>query len=123
MSRGSCFGSCPVYTVTIHGNGTAEYSGEQGVNIKGNRSTAINSSQIKQLLSQLDHINFFSLEDTAFEKCNDTPSVAVSVSLDGRSKRVISDAYCVGAPLGPQAQLVSLTRQIDKAIGSEAWVY
>jgi hypothetical protein len=35
MSRGVCFGTCPVYTVTVYGNGSVFYEGRMFVEKEG----------------------------------------------------------------------------------------
>jgi len=122
MSRTSCFGMCPIYTITVHGNGLVEYVGRANVKIRGFQTGTISSDQIGKLLEILDRAHFFSLEDRAFNWCLDTPSVSVSVAVDGRSKRVISDAACSGAKLGIQAQFVHAADEIDVVVNSAQWV-
>lgn len=68
MSRSACFGRCPVYTIEISGNGIVRYTGEQNVAVVGNESRNISPEQVSGLLEDFDSINFFSLDDRAFEE-------------------------------------------------------
>lgn len=122
MARGSCFGSCPSYTLTIQASGAVEYSGRQYVGVHGKQTTTISREQVMDLLEDLDRIHFGALEDRAFQWCFDTPSVEVSVSMDGKTKSVASDAYCTGAKSGPQDKFVTLTNKIDAVTSSDRWV-
>ena len=122
LSRGPCYGPCPSYTLTIHGSGLVEYVGRREVKIRGLRTATITEEQLRSILRRLDDARFFALDDRAFAWCFDTPSVSVSLSLDGNSKRVVSDAGCVGAKSGLQAQFVRSTNDIDTIVGSERWV-
>lgn len=122
MSRGACFGSCPAYTIRVHGNGIVEYEGLADVRVKGHQESAITPVQLGQLLEALDNADFSRLEDRAFYWCFDTPSVGISVTRDGRTKGVMSDASCVGTGSGPQARFVRTVDEIDTVVGSERWV-
>jgi hypothetical protein len=121
LSRGPCFGMCPSYTITIHGNGQVEYAGGRFAN-PDPKTGAVNREQIVEVLQHLDRIHFFTLEDRAFVWCFDAPSVAVSVSVDGKTKRIVSDASCVGTKSGPQAEFVRTASEIDGIVGSDQWV-
>jgi hypothetical protein len=121
VSRGPCFGWCPAYTITIHGNGSVDYAGRMFA--KRDRQTGtVSSEDVARILQSLEEAHFFTLEDRAFSWCFDTPSVSVTVSFDGRSKRVVSDAGCAGAPSGAQARFVGAADHIDKIVGSELWI-
>ena len=122
MSRSACFGRCPVYTIEISGNGIVRYTGEQNVAVVGNESRNISPEQVSGLLEDFDSINFFSLDDRAFEECSDTPNVTVSLSLGGRHKTITSNVYCTGARPGPQYSFVNLTEKIDAVVGTNSWI-
>jgi len=91
LSRGPCRGLCPSYTMTIHGNGLVEFVGGRFTKITGSQTGMVSNEQVAAILQQLDRANFFALEDRAFTWCFDSSSVSVSVSADGRSKRIVSD--------------------------------
>ena len=47
LERTACYGNCPAYTVTIHGDGRVEYNGKTPVKEKGLREGRIEAEQIK----------------------------------------------------------------------------
>lgn len=122
LSRGLCYGMCPSYTVVIHGNGVVEYTGFHYVRVRGKQTGTINQQQMRNILQRLHDVNFINLDDRAFAWCFDTPSVAVTLSVDGKTKRVTSDAGCFGTRSGPQGRFVAATDEIDKIVGSDRWV-
>jgi hypothetical protein len=122
MSRGPCRGTCPEYTLRIHGDGLVEYDGAEFVKIKGHDASKISHEQLIRILRSLDRVGFTGLEDRAFNWCFDSSSVAVSVLVDGRAKQVVSDGGCVGAKSSPQDQFVQTARDIDVAVGSAKWI-
>jgi len=122
LSRGPCYGRCPNYTMTIHGNGMVEYIGIKNVRVRGPQSSKVSSEQLRQMLEILDRAHFSTLEDRAFMWCFDTSSVAVSIAVDGRVKRVTSDGGCIGAKSGLQAGFVRAADELDNIAGSDKWV-
>jgi hypothetical protein len=121
LSRGPCYGTCPAYTIAVHGNGSVEYVGKMFAR-RGRQTGTVGSEEIERILQSLEQARFFALDDRAFSWCFDTSSVSVTVSFDGRSKRVVSDAGCTGAPSGVQGRFVRAADNIDKIVDSERWV-
>lgn len=66
--------------------------------------------------------HFWSLEDRAFAWCFDSDSVSITVSMDGETKRVVSDGGCIGAKSGLQARFVQSAAEIDSMVGSDKGV-
>jgi len=124
LSRGPCFGSCPAYTVTVHGDGQVQYVGQQGrrSRIQTKKSGTVPREKVQEILQVLDRVEFMTLEGRAFFWAFDTPSVGVRASVDGKKKQVASDASFVGAPKGRQARFVEATRQIDDILASTTWL-
>jgi len=121
LSRGPCYGRCPAYTITVHGNGTVEYVGKMFAR-RDRETGAVSGEALARIMQRLEEAHFFTLEDRAFTWCFDAPSVSVTVSFDGTSKRVVSDAGCTGAPWGVQARFVKAADGVDEIVGSERWV-
>jgi hypothetical protein len=124
LSRGPCFGSCPAYTVMVHGDGEVQYVGQQGrrSRIQTKKSGTVPREKVQEILQVLDRVEFTALEGRAFFWAFDTPSVGVRTSVDGKTKQVASDASFVGAPKGRQARFVEATREIDDILASTTWL-
>jgi hypothetical protein len=122
ISRGPCHGGCPSYRVVIHGTGQVEYVGFRLVKIREPQKAVVSSEDVSKILAELDRTQFFTIEDRAFSWCFDTPSVAVSWSVDGGSKTVVSDSYCTGSKSGVQARFVQAAAEIEHIVDSERWV-
>ena len=121
ISRGPCFGMCPSYNIVIHGTGQIEYVGYGDVKVQGKRVGAARTEQVSQILQILNRDHFFAIEDRAFAWCFDSPSVGISLSVDGKTKRVVSDGSCTGARSGVQARFVQAAHDIDGIIESDLW--
>src|SRR5262249_13736507 len=50
FERKPCFGNCPAYTVTIHGDGRVDYVGKADVKEKGERHGRIETAALKTLM-------------------------------------------------------------------------
>ena len=123
LKRTACYGTCPVYSVTVHGNGLVEYFGEFRVDIPGAQTARIPPGSVKNLLRDFDEIHFFELKDKYFEGCTDMPTAIISVSVQGKTKEVSNHfGGCEGAKAGPQVDLAKLAEEIDKAAGADRWI-
>jgi hypothetical protein len=122
MSRGPCYGWCPVYSRTLRGDGLVEYRGTRFVRVRGKQTARISTEQLMQVLRDLDRMDFFAVEDRAFLWCFDSASTSISVSVDGRQKRVTTDDCAVGAKGRPKARFLQIADEIDTIVGSKQWV-
>jgi len=121
LQRTGCFGNCPVYSITITGTGRVTYVGDRNVATRGPELAVLSDDQLGSLLRDLDGINFFALDDRVFEKCFDTPGVALSASIGHIEKTVFTDIGCAKAATGPQAELVRIAAKIDRLVDSNLW--
>jgi hypothetical protein len=119
MWRTDCQIRCPVYKVTIHGNGTVDYVGDHFVRDRGPEEVVISKDQIHTLLVDFDQAHFFNLEDRAFAWGFHASRVGVRITIDGKTKEVWSDTYHTGSKSGLQARFVEATAAIDKVVGTD----
>lgn len=119
LSRGPCFGSCPVYALTIHGNGDVEFVQRDWRGVEHRQIGKITDRQFAEVVAVLNRAHFSRLDDRAFSWCFDTPSLAVKVSTAGQTKEVSSDSFCKGAKSGRQAAFVAAAGEIEKIVGSD----
>ena len=124
LERTSCFGPCPTYKVTIHGDGTVDYEGFTNVRVVGKATGRISRRVVDQLRAEFERIGFWSLrkEYTSIDfgdgtglMVSDRPTAITSFSSGGRTKTV-SDY--LGAPQGLRA----LEKRIDADAGTQRWV-
>src|SRR6266853_2689777 len=109
LKRTACYGTCPVYTVAIHGSGLVEYFGEWHVDVPGPQMGRIPPGRVKDLLKASENIHFFDLKDKYFENCTDLPTAIISIAVDGKTKQV-SNYFggCEGGKAGPLVDLARL---------------
>ena len=125
LQRTACLGTCPVYTVTIDARGTVTYEGEKFVRVIGQRTVYVAPSAVATLLKRAEQIRFFDLRDVYRVIRNadgstmivtDGPTTFVTITANGRSKRV--EDY-----LDAPKSLVEFEREIDSVAGTKRWLF
>jgi Domain of unknown function (DUF6438) len=123
LERTSCYGTCPIYKVTVRRDGAVIYDGTQFVKVTGHQSRKIPSEQFQRLVREIQRIGFFSLKDEYMHKDNpdgsiesvtDLPTTITTVRA-GKLRKRVKNYYG-----GPQS-LAALEKLIDKIAGSSAW--
>jgi hypothetical protein len=115
IERGACYGTCPIYSAQISGDGTVVYNGIENVKVKGKKRFKIPKAKVRELVKAFESVNYFSLKDKYETDENgmriaDLPPVTTSISLKGKTKKVIHN---YGAPKG----LRELENKIDETAG------
>lgn len=124
LERTACFGSCPVYGLSVSVTGKVSYEGKAHVRRLGAASSQIPRQRVDALLTELEKAGYFSFasrytsaEPTCGRYSTDSPSVITTAMLRGRIQRIEHDYGCGGAP----GALVVLERRIDEVLGSGQW--
>src|SRR5215467_4459620 len=92
LERTACYGTCPVYIVTIHGNGLVEYVGRLHVDIPGYQRASIQPGSFNDLLKAFETNHFTSLKESYLGPCEDVPTAIISLESDGKAKRVATNS-------------------------------
>ena len=99
LERTVCFGTCPVYKVTIHADGAVEFHGERFVALIGDFESSVNADQFEKLEAAVEQINFVDLEDeyrfhigpdNSRATVSDLPSRIVTVNWENMTKSVLN---------------------------------
>ena len=117
LERTACHGTCPIYKLTIEGNGDVIYEGQDFVQVKGKQTESLGPVQIQDLVSAFEQANFFTLPDYTHEDTTDSPSVITSITRNGETKTV---NHYYGDNSAPQA-LFDLESKIDEITNSKQW--
>lgn len=92
MERTSCFGSCPVYTVTFHRDGTATYEGGHNAPRQGRFRGSITPYDYGRLCFLIESSGFLELEGHVGRvQIADAPTVRVSVASDSSGSVSVTD--------------------------------
>jgi hypothetical protein len=124
LERMPCFGTCPVYQVSIARSGAVRFVGKHHVTTQGAASADIPAARVDSLLGILERAGYFEFADAYVMDApacgmyaTDSPTVITSVNLGGRRKTIRHDYGCHGAP----RELAGLVRLIDDVAGTDRW--
>ena len=122
LERTRCFGNCPAYTVTIHGDGRVEYEGKSNVKQSGLQEARLDAATIKALVKEFSKAKFLTVSEDYSGKncaryCTDMPSAVTELDLKEVKHRVNHYYGCGGAPKA----LFDLESAVDKLAGTERW--
>lgn len=87
LERTACFGTCPVYKVTLRSDGTILYEGREFVEMKGTYKGQVYGFDrlARLIISQ----GYFNLKDKYSINATDLPSAVTSVVRDGKRKTIV----------------------------------
>lgn len=124
LERTACFGTCPVYRLSVAADGTVSYEGRAHVRQLGRATGRVAPERLEALLSELERAGYFSFADRytpAESVCgpatSDSPSAITSIRFKGRAKRIEHYYGCGDAPRA----LAVLEQRIDEVLGSAQW--
>jgi hypothetical protein len=113
LERTACFGFCPIYKLTVYGNGKVVYEGKRFVKVAGTRTTTISQPAVKKLLAEFQQLQYFQLPDSYTGGHTDAPSAITSLTMGKRQKTV---NHYLASPDAP-AKLTALENKIDAVVG------
>jgi hypothetical protein len=138
LSRGPCFGRCPVFRVHVRGDGRVTWEPERNTAVTGKREHRISAADVAAIERALDAAQFFdrdpfgqlkrgptcvrtgnttSCSFTSVTICSDTSHTIIAVRRGGKSHRV-DNAHCSDE----DAALNELEETILDRTGVRAWI-
>src|SRR2546421_3635764 len=127
LARTACFGTCPIYTVTISTDGTVSFEGRRFTKVQGSTTGHISSAAFRDLVREFEKLDYFTLPDEfapGTKVCpnmvTDMPSADISIRLNGKTKRVAHYHGCGNS--GALAKLTALENKIDEVAGMQKWI-
>lgn len=114
MTRSTCYGPCPSYSILIQGDGAATYEGFHEVGTILPQTTMIAQGDIKKLFEAFVAADFLSMKDKYVANVTDSQTTTVTLKLNGREKKVVD--YVDGP-----AELKVLQKLIDEIGNTKRW--
>jgi hypothetical protein len=121
IDRSPCYGTCPVYTVTVYRDGKVEYVGTDYVKTKGKAAGTITADQVAALDKLFTDDHYLAYKDS-YEHVDmtDTSSARTSyLPLGATTPKVVGHYY--GDTSAPES-LTKLERGFDTIVNTESWV-
>lgn len=116
LSRGMCYGPCPVYSVRFFSDGRAEFSGEHFVDLPGEHQAHFDVADFELLALAIAHLRFGNLRRNYAVDHTDADTTTTWIVRRGR-RRTVED---YGAA-GPQ-RLRQIEFLIDDAAADLRWL-
>ena len=118
LERTACFGFCPIYKLTVYGNGKVVYEGKRFVKVTGTRTTTISQTAVRKLIADFQKLNYFKLQDSYTGGHTDAPSAITSLTI-GKKQKIVN--HYLASPNAP-TQLTELENKIDAVVNSKQWI-
>ena len=126
IERTPCFGTCPVYTLSLTGEGVVTFNGVRFTRTTGQAMDTVPADSVAALLREIQGAGYFSMKDNYTpsqpDACGmhhtDAPSVTTSVKTDTQSKQIVNYHGCSGAP----PALRAVEDAIDRVAGTKQWL-
>ncbi len=115
LERTRCYGTCPVYSVTIKNDGSFVYHGKAHVDHIGEYRGTVSKWAFNQLASFIKDADYMNLESNYKSRITDMATVKTAVKMGGEKKTVSNYANA-----GP-AKLWAIEQLIDKIVMEGDW--
>lgn len=126
LERTVCYGTCPVYKLTIFSDGRVEYVGEQFVKRIGKATGRISRKQLEDLVMEFTNIYYFNLPSSLVpgskhcpQDMTDHPSAITSLTWQGKSHSITHYYGCRGS--NTLELLRKLEDKIDATVNVKRW--
>ena len=88
LRRGPCFGTCPVYQVTLARDGAATWDGERFVHRPGRYHGQVDVNDVDRLARFIDRAGFFGWDPEYLANVTDLPDYFIIVAAGDQTKTV-----------------------------------
>ncbi|RMF03384.1 MAG: hypothetical protein D6772_02195 [Bacteroidetes bacterium] len=114
MEKGPCFGSCPVFKLTIYEGGVAVYEGRRFTDRIGRYTKQLDMNVYRNLIRAFQEANMWSFQNAYKAQVPDLPTVTITYHEDGNSKSVKGKD-------GRPEKIEELEAMLDKIANSGGW--
>lgn len=119
LERTACFGTCPVYVVTIDSSGAVTFDGQRFLLLPGHHTAQIPQTAVASLIEQFRVADFLSALPVYKAAITDNATQTVTLQINGTIKSVVD---YVGLAVGLPFSVHNLEDAIDQAAGTERWI-
>lgn len=89
MTKGPCYGRCPVFTLTIYEKGIVSYKGERYTDRLGTYVKKLEKDEMERLLREFKNANLWQYKDAYRGRIPDMQSVSITF-YDGSRKKTVT---------------------------------
>ena len=114
MSKGPCYGSCPIFTITVYDNGAVTYKGERFTNKNGLSIKILSKSKRQSLLSEFADADLWQYRDVYRSQIPDLQTVTLTYYDEGDIKSIVGRD-------GRPSIVLRLEKMLDEIADSDDW--
>lgn len=114
MSKGPCFGSCPIFTISIYDNGWATYNGKLYTDKLGVYVKKVGKARLEEIKRELRLANLWQYSNIYRSTLPDLQSVTINYYEGGRTKTITGKE-------GRPVSVVKIETFLDKMAGTSGW--
>lgn len=114
MSKGNCYGRCPVYQLIIYDNGVMTYEGQRYTDKMGMYIKRLSKPETESLSWAFQRANLWQFENVYRSDYPDLPAVSITYYDGDRSKTIL------GKETRPEA-ILELEGRLNELANSEGW--
>jgi Domain of unknown function (DUF6438) len=113
LEKGPCFGTCPMYSVSIYNTGYIVYEGKLNVERIGKYSAFVDSEFINKIMAKADELNYWDLNEEYIDPyLTDFPTIKSELNSGTKQHKVTR--YTTSPP----ENLIKLEDYIDSLLKS-----
>jgi len=114
LRKGPCFGSCPVFKMTIYEGGLVAYDGERYTNRIGLHTKWLDAETYKSLIKTFDEADMWSFQNAYKAQIPDMATVSIVYHKGDNSKTVKGKD-------GRPAKIIELEKRLNTIAESSGW--
>lgn len=125
LSKSPCFGACPVYDITLQGDGRVTYHGGRFTKLQGQHSATYSASRFLEVLSMLEMRGFADFDDaytrdTCQPWATDHPTVTVELKSADLTKKLVWYTGCRG--IEERGRLEGMVDELERILDVQAFI-
>ena len=123
LERSPCFGTCPVYVLTVSADGSVEYKGDSFVLAEGRQTATVSAEEVAALYTAVRSADFFALEEGYAIEATDIPTATTTVTAEGRTMTISRYGGICGSDLDVAPESLCRVEALMESIATaNGWV-
>ena len=120
LERTGCSGSCPDYSITIKGDGSAVFDGRSDSDVTGKQSYSLGPDAVAAVIEAARQTQIWSARDKYIARVTGGPTNVVTLHIGGKSKTIVDYE---GALVGMPSAVTRFEAAVDKAGGTADYIH
>ncbi len=114
MSKGPCYGSCPVFTISVYEKGVVAYKGERHTEKLGLYIKVLKKGEYQKLVNAFAEANLWQYQDVYKSQIPDLQTVTLTYYEEGDIKTIVGKD-------GRPSVVLDLEQMLDEIAAQDGW--